>query len=102
MLFLHKKNSGIAPVFLRHGFFVFFWRTLFNTPTHNTNHNRPTTRVITTITMTKCENMEFRTHGFYAEYCISPESSCKLEDSYRCQDDSSRRNKKRTEKTVRT
>ena len=61
---------------------ILFLRTLYYLTHRQTTQTttRPTTRVITKkskITMTKWGKMEFRTHGFYAEYCISPESSCK-------------------------
>ena len=64
----------------------FFARPLFNIPTHNHKPQLGLQHDVITIEVWK---IEFRTHGF------DPQSSCKQEDSqrYRCQDDSSRRNK---------
>ncbi len=72
-------------------FWTFLAHPLFNAATHN---HKPQLGPQHINTMTKCGKMEFCMHGFDAEYCILPESSCKYEDSYDCRDDSSHRNMK--------
>jgi hypothetical protein len=83
--YFHCYDSCVEVVF-----WIFLAHTLFNAPTHN---NKPQLGPQHVITMTKCGKMEFRCTGLMRSIAYRWNRLVNRKTGYRCQDDSSHRNK---------
>ena len=83
--YFHCYDSCVEVVF-----WIFLAHTLFNAPTHS---NKPQLGPQHVITMTKCGKMEFRRTGLMRSIAYRWNRLVNRKTGYRCQDDSSHRNK---------